>query len=44
MTNPNSFDARADLTVGDETYEIFRLDAVEGAADLPYSRARARWS
>ncbi|MCC5949093.1 MAG: aconitate hydratase [Nitriliruptoraceae bacterium] len=33
----NSFDARADLTVGDETYEIFRLDAVEGADRLPFS-------
>ncbi|MFO7779055.1 MAG: aconitate hydratase [Nitriliruptoraceae bacterium] len=33
----DSFDARADLTVGDRTYEIFRLDAVEGAGRLPYS-------
>ncbi len=33
----NSFGARADLTVGDESYEIFRLDAVEGADALPYS-------
>jgi aconitate hydratase len=33
----DSFDARADLTVGDRTYEIFRLAAVEGAARLPFS-------
>jgi aconitate hydratase len=33
----NSFDARSSLKVGDETYEIFRLDKVEGSARLPYS-------
>ena len=33
----NSFGARADLSVGDKTYEIFRLDAVEGSQKLPYS-------
>ncbi|GAA3737280.1 aconitate hydratase AcnA [Leifsonia bigeumensis] len=33
----NSFGARADLTVGDTTYEIFRLDAVPGYERLPYS-------
>ncbi|WP_037571883.1 aconitate hydratase AcnA [Phaeacidiphilus oryzae] len=33
----NSFDARSSLQVGDETYEIFRLDKVEGSARLPYS-------
>ena len=33
----NSFDARDSLTVGDDSYEIFRLDAVEGSARLPYS-------
>lgn len=33
----NSFDARSTLHVGDESYEIFRLDKVEGAARLPYS-------
>ncbi|MEV7073191.1 aconitate hydratase [Streptomyces sp. NPDC091972] len=33
----NSFDARATLSVGDESYEIFRLDKVEGSARLPYS-------
>ncbi|GAA4664159.1 aconitate hydratase AcnA [Streptomyces chumphonensis] len=33
----NTFDARSTLQVGDESYEIFRLDKVEGAARLPYS-------
>ena len=33
----NSFDARSTLTVGEEAFEIFRLDAVEGADSLPYS-------
>jgi len=33
----NSLGARADLRVGEETYEIFRLDAVPGAENLPYS-------
>ncbi|GAB3953275.1 aconitate hydratase AcnA [Streptomyces sparsus] len=33
----NSFVARSTLRVGDESYEIFRLDKVEGAARLPYS-------
>lgn len=33
----NSFDARSTLHVGDESYEIFRLDKVEGSARLPYS-------
>jgi len=33
----NSFGARATLPVGDESYEIFRLDAVEGSDKLPYS-------
>ncbi|GAB2601553.1 aconitate hydratase AcnA [Streptomyces capparidis] len=33
----NSFDARSTLRVGAESYEIFRLDKVEGAARLPYS-------
>ncbi|MGW7354566.1 aconitate hydratase AcnA [Streptomyces sp. NPDC054784] len=33
----NSFDARSTLPVGDESYEIFRLDKVEGSARLPYS-------
>ena len=33
----NSFGARSTLTVGEDSYEIFRLDAVEGADTLPYS-------
>ncbi|GAB2523142.1 aconitate hydratase AcnA [Nocardiopsis aegyptia] len=33
----NSFGARDTLRVGDESYEIFRLDAVQGANRLPYS-------
>src|SRR5205823_6376913 len=33
----NSFGAKATLPVGDRSYEIFRLDAVEGADKLPYS-------
>ncbi|ACY97323.1 MULTISPECIES: aconitate hydratase AcnA [Thermomonospora] len=33
----NSFGARSTLRVGDKSYEIYRLDAVEGAARLPYS-------
>ncbi|REE95285.1 aconitate hydratase AcnA [Thermomonospora umbrina] len=33
----NSFDARNTLRVGGKSYEIYRLDAVEGSARLPYS-------
>jgi aconitate hydratase len=33
----NSFNSRATLTVGDMQYEIYRLDAVEGAERLPFS-------
>ncbi|MFV2197577.1 aconitate hydratase AcnA [Nocardiopsis sp. LOL_012] len=33
----NSFGARDTLRVGDESYEIFRLESVEGADRLPYS-------
>ncbi|MFC1402312.1 MULTISPECIES: aconitate hydratase AcnA [Streptacidiphilus] len=33
----NSFDARSSLQVGDESYEIFKLDKVEGSERLPYS-------
>jgi aconitate hydratase len=33
----NSFNSRATLTVGDKQYEIYRLDAVEGAERLPFS-------
>ncbi|MFR9731618.1 aconitate hydratase [Saccharopolyspora sp. MS10] len=33
----DSFGARGTLKVGDASYEVFRLDAVDGAARLPYS-------
>src|SRR5947199_165094 len=33
----DSFGARARLSVGDASYETFRLDAVPGAERLPYS-------
>ncbi|WP_405146474.1 aconitate hydratase [Sphaerisporangium sp. NBC_01403] len=33
----NSFGSRDTLRVGDAAYEIYRLDAVEGAERLPYS-------
>ncbi|WP_159943794.1 MULTISPECIES: aconitate hydratase AcnA [unclassified Nocardiopsis] len=33
----NSFGARDTLRVGDESYEIFRLESVEGSKRLPYS-------
>ena len=33
----DSFGAKGTLTVGSETYDVFRLSAVDGAADLPYS-------
>jgi aconitate hydratase len=33
----NSFGAREQLQVGDSTFEIYRLDAVQDAARLPYS-------
>ena len=33
----DSFGAKATLQVGEQAYEIFRLDAVEGADTLPYS-------
>ncbi|MFV0459181.1 MAG: aconitate hydratase AcnA [Actinomycetales bacterium] len=36
MSN-NSFGAKGQLDVGDKTYEIFRLSAVEGADKLPFS-------
>ncbi len=38
--NPDSFGARADLTVGDRTFEIYRLDALQSKFDvarLPFS-------
>jgi aconitate hydratase len=37
MASQDSFGARSTLSVGDRSYEIYRLDKVEGAADLPYS-------
>ncbi|MCU1590697.1 MAG: Aconitate hydratase, partial [Frankiales bacterium] len=37
MASQDSFGARSTLTVGDRSYEVFRLDKVDGAADLPYS-------
>ncbi len=33
----NSFGSRAELAVGGTSYQIHRLDAVDGAGDLPYS-------
>ncbi|HEY0501003.1 MAG TPA: aconitate hydratase AcnA [Kutzneria sp.] len=33
----DSFGARGTLTVGDASYEVFRLSAVDGAERLPYS-------
>ncbi|MEO7015137.1 MAG: aconitase family protein, partial [Leifsonia sp.] len=33
----NSFGARSSLTVGSESYEVHRLDAVPGSTRLPYS-------
>ena len=37
MPSQDSFGARSTLEVGGTSYEVFRLDAVEGAGDLPYS-------
>jgi aconitate hydratase len=37
MVSANSFGSRSTLPVGDKSYEIYRLDAVDGAARLPYS-------
>ncbi|HEX5115647.1 MAG TPA: aconitate hydratase AcnA [Pseudonocardiaceae bacterium] len=40
MTSPtskDSFGARGTLSVGDASFEVFRLAAVDGAAQLPYS-------
>ncbi len=33
----NSFESQSTLTVGDASHEIYRLDAVDGAAELPFS-------
>src|SRR6201995_2286857 len=38
--NPNSFDAKATLSVGDATYDIYRLDSLQSNLDiagLPFS-------
>ncbi len=37
MASTNSFDAHGTLEVGEESYEIYRLSAVEGSETLPYS-------
>ena len=37
MTSQNSFGAKDTLKVGDNSYEIYRLDAVPGTKKLPYS-------
>ncbi len=37
MTSLDSFGARGTLDVGGTSYDVFRLAAVAGAADLPYS-------
>ncbi|MCW2632271.1 MAG: acnA [Pseudonocardia sp.] len=37
MTSTDSFGAKGRLDVGDTSYEIFRLSAVDGAERLPYS-------
>src|SRR5476649_2844880 len=33
----DSFGSRGSLQVGDQSFEIFRLSAVEGSAQLPFS-------
>jgi aconitate hydratase len=37
VASTNSFDAHGTLEVGDTSYEIYRLGAVEGSETLPYS-------
>ncbi|NNM45176.1 aconitate hydratase AcnA [Knoellia koreensis] len=37
MASTNSFNAHGELKVGDNSYEIYRLSAVEGSDTLPYS-------
>jgi aconitate hydratase len=37
VASTNSFDAHGTLEVGDRSYEIYRLAAVEGSGTLPYS-------
>jgi hypothetical protein len=36
----NTFDARATLAVGERSYEIFRLDALQASFDVAMSSAR----
>jgi aconitate hydratase len=36
-SSKDTFGAKGTLTVGDHSYEIYRLNAVEGSANLPYS-------
>ena len=37
MSSRNSFQAKADLNVGEKTFEIYRVDAVPGHETLPFS-------
>ena len=37
MPSIDTFAARTDLTVGDQTYQIFRIDSVHGHERLPFS-------
>ncbi len=37
MPSTNSFDAHGELKVGDQAYEVYRIDKVEGHETLPYS-------
>ncbi|MGE9808076.1 aconitate hydratase [Janibacter sp. G1551] len=37
MASANTFNAHGELTVGEKSYEIYRLGAVEGSETLPYS-------
>lgn len=37
MSAVNSFGAKSTLTAGGATYEIFRIDTVEGHDKLPFS-------
>ena len=37
MSSLNSFQSRSHLEVGDDTFEIYRVDAVEGHETLPFS-------
>src|SRR6476646_12127637 len=37
VASTNSFNAHGELKVGDQSYEVYRLSAVEGSDTLPYS-------